>query len=253
MASYLITGAGRGLGLEMVRVLSQKPASEVSAIFATIRSAPPPALQEIISQSQDRVIAVQLEVTDQASIAAAASEVKEKLGGRGLDVLINNAAVSNSTPTSITATTTLQSIFQVNVDAVNNVTVAFLPLLREGTKKLVVNMGSIVGSVTHAKRFMIAPDPAYRVSKAALNCLTAVYAYELENEGFTFVVVSPGWCQTDQGGPYADLDVPTGAKAVIERLERDRAELNGKFVNIKVAGWENATGLHKYDGAEIAW
>jgi NAD(P)-dependent dehydrogenase (short-subunit alcohol dehydrogenase family) len=140
MASYLITGAGRGLGLEMVRVLSQKPSSEVSAVFATIRSVPPPALQEIISQSQDRVIVVQLEVSDPASIATAASEVKEKLDGRGLDVLINNAAVSSLTPTSMAATTTLQSTFQINADAVNNITVAFLPLLREGIKKLVVNM-----------------------------------------------------------------------------------------------------------------
>lgn len=140
MASYLITGAGRGLGLEMVRVLSQKPASEVSTVFATIRSAPTPALQEIISQSQGRVIVVQLEVSDTASIAAAASEVKEKLNGRGLDVLINNAAVSQLTPISITASTTLQSTFQVNVDAINNITVAFLPLLKAGNKKTVLNM-----------------------------------------------------------------------------------------------------------------
>lgn len=140
MASYLITGASRGLGFEMVKALLQKPASEVSTIFATIRSAPPPALQEVIAQSQGRVVVLKLEVSDEASIAAAANDVKDKLAGRGLDVLINNAAIANMTPTPLTAATTLQNAFKVNVDAVHRITVAFLPLLREGTKKTVLNV-----------------------------------------------------------------------------------------------------------------
>ncbi|EHK22108.1 uncharacterized protein TRIVIDRAFT_91392 [Trichoderma virens Gv29-8] len=253
MSSYLVTGASRGLGLEMVRVLASKPASEVSIIIATIRSAAPAALQEIISQAQGRVVTVQLEVTDPANVTKVAGEVKEILGGRGLDVLINNVAVSNTTPTSVTATTTLLSTFDVNVVAVQNLTLALLPLLREGTLKTVLNMGSIVGSITYAKRFMVAPDPAYRVSKAALHCLTRLYALELEAEGFTFVAVSPGWVQTDQGGPYADLDSPTAAKATLDVLSRNREDINGKLVNIKVEGWENATGLHKYDGGDLDW
>jgi hypothetical protein len=61
------------------------------------------------------------------------------------------------------------------------------------------------------------------------------------------------WLRTDQGGPYADLDAETGAKAVLDLLSRDRDALNGKFLNILVPGWENATGLHKYDGKELEW
>lgn len=140
MSSYLVTGASRGLGLEMVRDLASKPASEVSIVIATIRSAAPAALEEIISQSQGRVVTVQLEVSDPASVTAAAGQVKELLGGRGLDVLINNVAVSNTTHTSVTDTTTLQSTFNVNVVSVQNLTVALLPLLREGTRKTVLNM-----------------------------------------------------------------------------------------------------------------
>ncbi|CAG8977781.1 hypothetical protein HYALB_00010866 [Hymenoscyphus albidus] len=252
MATYLITGASRGLGFEMVKALLQKPTSEVSTIFATIRGNPSPALQEVIDQSQGRVVTVKLEVSDDASITAAANDVKEKLAGRGLDVLINNAAIASMTPTPLTEAKTLENAFKVNVDAVHKITVAFLPLLREGTKKTVLNVSSIVGSITHTKKFMISPDHGYRISKAALNCLTSIFACELEEEGFTFVAVSPGWCQTDQGGPYADLDAKTGAKAVIEVLDRD-TKLNGKFVNIKVAGWENASGLHQYNGADIEW
>lgn len=61
------------------------------------------------------------------------------------------------------------------------------------------------------------------------------------------------WLRTDQGGPNADLDAETGAKAVLDLLSRDRASLNGKFLNIHVSGWEKATGLHQYDGAELPW
>ncbi|KAH8589809.1 hypothetical protein B0O99DRAFT_664421 [Bisporella sp. PMI_857] len=236
MASYLITGVGRGLGLELVRVLCNKPASEVSTIFATIRSSPPPALQELISQSGGRVVVV-----------------RESLGGRGLDVLINNAAINETSPGGVATMDNLRKSLGVNVEAVHDITVACLPLLRESNRRTVLNMSSIVGSMAHAERFMIAPHPAYKVSKAALNCLTRLYALELESEGFTFFAVSPGWLRTDQGGPYADLDAETGAKAVLDLLSRDRADLNGKFLNIHVPGWEKTTGLHQYDGAELPW
>jgi NAD(P)-dependent dehydrogenase (short-subunit alcohol dehydrogenase family) len=140
MSSYLVTGAARGLGLEMVRILALKPVSEVSLIIATIRSSPTPALLEIITQSQDRVVTVNLEVSDETSITAAVHEVKDKLAGRGLDVLINNAAIANMTPTPLLATTNMQNAFNVNVDAVHRLTVALLPLLKEGTKKTVLNV-----------------------------------------------------------------------------------------------------------------
>jgi NAD(P)-dependent dehydrogenase (short-subunit alcohol dehydrogenase family) len=140
MSSYLITGASRGLGFEIVKALLQKPASEVSTVFAAIRGTPPPTLQDVIEQSPGRVVVVKLEVSDEASIAAAANDVKDKLAGRGLDVLINNAAIANMTPTPLTAARTLQNAFSVNVDAVHRITVAFLPLLRQGTKKTVLNV-----------------------------------------------------------------------------------------------------------------
>lgn len=61
------------------------------------------------------------------------------------------------------------------------------------------------------------------------------------------------WLRTDQGGPYADLDAETGAKAVLDLLSRDKEALNGKFLNIHVPGWEETKGQHKYDGLEIEW
>jgi NAD(P)-dependent dehydrogenase (short-subunit alcohol dehydrogenase family) len=208
MATYLVTGVARGLGLEIVRVLASKPASEVSTVFATLRSSPPPALQEIVAQSEDRVVLVNLEVTKSDSIATAVRQVSESLAGRGLDILINNAAVSAEAPGGLETMDNLRPILEVNVESVHNITVAFLPLLREGRRKIVLNMyafrklarqhaneccrSSITGSMAHAERFMIAPYHGYKISKAALNCMTRLYALDMDKEGFTFFAVSPG-------------------------------------------------------------
>ncbi|TGO42179.1 hypothetical protein BHYA_0011g00130 [Botrytis hyacinthi] len=84
--------------------------------------------------------------------------------------------------------------------------------------------------------------------KAALNMLTVQYAQSYADEGFTFIAVNPGWLRTDLGGAPAGLDVETGAKAVIELIEP-----NGKFLNIRVAGWENNEEINQYDGGVLPW
>ncbi|KAL4965797.1 uncharacterized protein BDV14DRAFT_199571 [Aspergillus stella-maris] len=254
MATYLVTGTARGLGLALVKALSSTPDSEISTIFATVRSSPPQALQDLVASSNGRIVIISLEVTKPESIDAAVKEVKEKLGGRGLDVLINNAAVNPAdTVDGIEHMNGLANVLGVNVEAVHKVTVGLLPLLREGNHRTVLNMSSITGSITQAEKWMIANQHAYRISKAALNEMTAIYAQDLKKEGFTFIAVSPGWLKTDQGGPWADLDADIGAKATLDLLKRPRDDVNGKFMNIHVPGWEQATGLHKYDGKEIPW
>lgn len=140
MASYLVTGVARGLGLEIVKALAQKPTSEVSTVFATLRSSPPPTLQELVSQSESRVVLVNLEVLDPDSLAGAVRQVKERLDGRGLDILINNAAVNELSPGGLETMNNLRETLEVNVEAVHNVTLALLPLLREGRRKTVLNM-----------------------------------------------------------------------------------------------------------------
>ena len=92
MASYLITGASRGFGLALVHELAALPTSDASKIFATARG-DAPALTEVVKKSSGRVVFVQLDVTNEASIKKAAAEVEASLAGKGLDVLINNAGV----------------------------------------------------------------------------------------------------------------------------------------------------------------
>lgn len=83
--------------------------------------------------------------------------------------------------------------------------------------------------------------------------LTVQYALTYAEEGFTFFSLSPGWLQTDMGSSYADLPVETGVTAVVEALTKAGKEMNGKFLNIKVAGWEENEGLNQYDGKIIPW
>lgn len=92
MASVLITGASRGLGLAFVKELVTRPSSEVSKIIAAARGEAP-ALNKIASSSSGRVSVVKLDVTDQDSIKQAVTETESILGSQGLDILINNAGI----------------------------------------------------------------------------------------------------------------------------------------------------------------
>lgn len=142
MASYLVTGASRGIGFELVRQLSALPPSQVSTIFAAIRSDAPSQLQELIEGSAGRVVAVKVQVTDRASIDGAAKVVGEKLSGKGLDCLINNAGTQSFAFDGIEnmKESDMNDSYALNVVAVHNMNSAFLPLLRKGTGKKVVTM-----------------------------------------------------------------------------------------------------------------
>ena len=100
MASYLITGSSRGLGLAMAAQLAVLLSSEVNTIFATGRSESS-ALKKLVDSSAGRVIFVQLETTSEASIKQAVAQVEQALAGKGLDVLVNNAGIMGVSPDGI--------------------------------------------------------------------------------------------------------------------------------------------------------
>ncbi|RDL33851.1 NAD(P)-binding Rossmann-fold containing protein [Venustampulla echinocandica] len=248
-STFLITGCSRGLGLALATELSKKG----HTVFATARDDPAPPLNELIENSQGLVKYVKLDVESRSSVEEAEAKVATLLGDKGLDVLINNAGVINWMSEGIDKMTDLDSMLHTNVTSAHVVTSTFLPLLKKGTEKKVANISTTVGSITTASKYSMMAVPAYKVSKAALNMLTVQYALNYAEEGFTFLAISPGWLRTDLGGSAADLDVETGAKATLEAIQSHGKEFNGKFVNIRVAGWEHSEGLNQYDGEICPW
>ncbi|KAK0759463.1 hypothetical protein N5P37_007651 [Trichoderma harzianum] len=255
MASVLVTGGGRGLGLGLVRLLASLPVSTISKVFVTTRGKPSEDLTKIIETSGGRVINVECEVVDTASVKRAAAEVEGKLGGEGLDILINNAAMSGLYPQGIRnmAAEEMLQEFNVNVASTHRVTAAFIPLLQKGKQKKIAMVSSSAGSISWANRYSFSPAYAYKITKAAMNMMAVQYAIEYEKYGFTFLTLSPGWLKTTMGGDMADLDVETGAKATWDIVNKADKSYNGKFYNIHVPGWEHNEGVNQYDGLEIPW
>lgn len=139
MASFFITGASRGLGLELVRQLAVMPSDQVRVIFASARSESP-ALLQLVKDYGSRVIFIHLEVTKQESAKGAAVEVTKILGNDGLDVLINNVGMMGYTLGKVDAMDNLEEHFTVNVLSAHYVSSAFIPLLEKGVQKKIVNM-----------------------------------------------------------------------------------------------------------------
>lgn len=142
MTTYLITGASRGIGLELVKQLVELPGSQIGRIFALTRSSSSTALQTLMDKNPDRVIPIIASVDDTDSVRRAAEEVKTKLGAQGLDVLINNAATNGSYSNSMRMVPPEQmaNVLDVNVIGPHRMISNFLPLLKLGSQKKVINV-----------------------------------------------------------------------------------------------------------------
>jgi NAD(P)-dependent dehydrogenase (short-subunit alcohol dehydrogenase family) len=246
MASYLITGCSRGIGLEAVKLLSAS--STISSVFATARKLSP-ALQEVIESSNGRVQFVTLDVSRDESVSAAVQEVTARLGaGKGLDVLVNNAGIKILDESGVANMHGLSESLEANVVSVQRVSAAFLPLLSLGAQKKMVMLSSDLGCIGTAGVFATnAPFPSYKISKAAVNMLTVQIALELGPKGFIVFVINPGWLRTDLGGPYAPLDPIEGARQVVDIIEKATPADNGVFRSIHVEGNDY------YDGKNLSW
>lgn len=189
MRTSLITGAGRGIGRELARVLLDRG----ERVIGTVRD-----LRQIPGEwagfrEQGRLEVLSLDVRDEASIAAAARAVKVSV-----DVLVNNAGIIGPARQS-----TLDMDFDGFLDtlAVNTlgplrIVQAFLPHLRLASSGKIVTISSRMGSLSYAKSDRI----AYRASKAAVNKVMQGLATDLHEDGIAVVSIHPGWVQTDMGG-----------------------------------------------------
>jgi len=213
--SILITGANRGIGLELARQYS----ASGWHVIGTARA--PGEAQELGSLDNTRVL--QLDVTDQESVTRFADE----LGETPIDVLINNAGIlpmMNSVPRI--DLDLFSHILAVNTVGPVRVTQAVLPNLRKGHLKKIINVTSNLGSIAENTSGQFY---GYRESKAALNMFTRSLAAELRDEGFICVVLHPGWVQTDMGGPQAPVPVEESAAGLRKVIDTLALEESGTF------------------------
>lgn len=220
----LITGANQGIGLQVARDLA---ASGVTVLMGSRDMVRGKAAAREVGPA---AVAIQLDVTDAGSIAAAAERVRLEYGR--LDVLIQNAAIAtvNSRPQSGEALAAagrpsviplqdMRTIWDTNVFGVVAVYQAMLPLLRATPGARVINVSSAVGSLTinsdPASRFRAVFDAGYAVSKTALNGLTLAMAIELEAEGIRVNAVSPGHTPTRMTGFSGTDTVEEGAAEIV--------------------------------------
>lgn len=236
MTTFFITGANRGIGLELAR----QAVASGARVFATARQpAQATALQALAEGSGDRVRIIELDVADEGSIARAAAHVRDE----PIDVLINNAGVIGQAKSAAGQGRTaldmeadeFLSVMRVNVLGPLLVTRALLRNLRAAHGGKVAVISSMMGSFAYTG----AEHIAYSTSKTAVNRLFAALALELAGARIPVAILSPGWVRTDMGGPNATLTVEESAAGLLREIARTDMALSGAF--------------RSYAGATLTW
>ena len=227
----LVTGANRGIGLEVCRQL----ASRGFVVLLTARDAAKAKAAAKKLSNAGRVEPLLLDVADPASIKKAAAEVASRYGH--LDVLINNAGINYDTwETAEHADIdgTVMETITTNLLGPWRLCQAFLPLLRKSEAGRIVNVSSESGSLAN----MGAGPPAYQVTKAALNALTRTLAGELRSAHILVNAVCPGWVATAMGGAGAPRSVQEGAAGIVWAATLpDKGPTGGFFRDGKPLQW----------------
>jgi NAD(P)-dependent dehydrogenase (short-subunit alcohol dehydrogenase family) len=226
----LITGANRGIGLEIARQLGRR---DLTVLIGARNASGGSAAAAALAAEGLAAHFVPLDITDAASVGQAAATVRREFGV--LDILVNNAAINSAEgqlPSAISAPL-LQELMQANFMAHVAVTQAFLPLLRESPAGRIVNMSSSLGSVTvmnepqhvNVRRNYL----GYSASKAALNMFTVLLAKELKDTPIKVNSADPGWTQTDMGGKDARYTPGEGARVAVWLACLDESGPTGGF------------------------
>lgn len=222
--TYLITGANRGLGLELARQLCARG----ERVIATAR--------RVKDARELQALDVRLETLDVAD-PQSVQVFADRLATEPVDVLINNAGYGvKDVALAGLDVESLAQFFQINSLGPLRVTLALLPNLRLGGRKTIVQMTSKMGSIADNTS---GGCYGYRASKAALNALNKSLAIDLAGEGLTCVALHPGWVKTDMGGASAPQEIPESVAGMIGVIDGLDASRNGQFLD--------------FEGNEVPW
>lgn len=230
----LVTGANKGIGLETARQLAQ--AGHTVLLGARDHHKGAAAAAKLAAEGL-HVEAITIDVDDAASIARAVAHVSERHGK--LDSLINNAGVLLEPLGSATLGSSLdvwRKTFETNLFSLIAVTLAFLPLIRKSDAGRIVNLSSILASLT------LHSDPnspiynfktgAYDSSKTAVNAFTVHLAHELRDTPIKVNSAHPGWVKTELGGDGAPMELEDGAKTSVALATLPADGPTGAFIHL---------------------
>ena len=219
MKTALITGANRGIGLELAKQLQQKGYK----IIATCRQSSP-ELDTLNCQVETEV-----DVTDSDSIL----ELAEKIEGQHIDILINNAGFLQSMSLDSLDFEAMRMQYEINTLGPLRVTANLLPNLSKGSKIAIIT--SRMGSIEDGS----GGQYGYRMSKSAVNMVGSSLAHDLKPKGIAVALLHPGYVRTDMTGGSGLINADESAKGLIQRIE----ELN----------IDNTGGFWHTDGTELPW
>ena len=229
--NVLITGANRGIGLEMVRYCMEQG----WRVFACCRN--PHNADKLFNIAKLSNGQISVHIADMEELATLQA-LSYELRNDAVDMLINNAGIYGSDKNrfgSVDADGWLQA-FQVNTIAPLKMVEAFTGQLQMGSKKLVACMSSKMGSMAdngYGNSYI------YRSSKAALNAVVKSLSIDLKEQGIISVALHPGWVKTDMGGPDAEISTRECVEQLFANLSQLSIEDSGRFIDI--------------DGTDIPW
>jgi len=231
MRNMLVTGANRGLGLEFAR----QYAIDGWKVYAACRD--PDAAKELVqlaAESGGAIRVLALEVTDAASVRAAA----QSLAGDPIDLLVNNAGVGSPKKQRLGSLdyAAWAQVLDVNTLGPMRVVEAFLDNIANGSDRQIVTLTSAMGSIADNAS---GGSYAYRSSKAAVNIVMKSLSIDLAPRGISCVVVHPGWVRTAMGGPDGKLTPAESVTALRRLIAGLKPQDTGRFFN--------------YDGKPYPW
>ncbi len=230
MATVLITGTNRGIGLEFVKQFLARE----DTVLATCRDMGSATELRQLKNDTSKLHIFELDVSSQKSM----EDLTLQLTGHAIDIFINNAGVygpRDSTFGKVSANEWAK-VLQVNAKAPMILTQLLIDNLRDGSDKKLLYITSKMGSIDDNKG---GGSYVYRSSKAALNAVVKSISVDLRDSGFSVAVLHPGWVQTDMGGPNALIDVTTSVSKMIDVIDNLNFHNSGSFFN--------------YDGGIIPW
>ena len=233
MKKILITGASRGIGLELCRQLLEQQ----NTIIATYRSESTAEDLFILNEMFDDLHLFKMNVRKDKSVSDAIEQISVRFDC--LDLAFNNAGILDWSKLDEVSENSFREIYETNVIGAFRVSRAILPLLQRSDNALIVNLSSRLGSIGLRGSSQLGGAIAYQCSKAALNMLTKQMSIDYQESGVRVISISPGWVKTDMGGQDAKYEVSESVRLFLSQINQLPDSSNGVFIG--------------EDGNEIPW